>query len=315
MKNFGLLGAAGFIAPRHLKAIRETGNQLLMACDPRDAVGILDSYFPDAEFYTSFDLFEANLAARNLLKNNDSSKIDILTVCTPNHFHESHIVAGLRAGCDVICEKPITTTIASYERLIEWQRATGKTVSTVLQLRLHPMIRALSEKVKAYDKRHRVQIAYVTTRGSWYDSSWKSVESRSGGIGANIGVHFFDMLSWVFGQTKELHIGVRTDRMISGELVLENADVSWFLSIDASDLPHQIVQKGQRTYRLIEVDGEPLEFSEGFTDLHTLVYRDIIVGKGVPLSELRSSVEITEKLRVQKAVADHASHPLARKHI
>ena len=305
-----LIGAAGFVAPRHMRAIKDTGHELAAAYDPNDSVGVIDSYFPDADFFTEFERFDRHLEK---LKRS-GAHIDYVSVCSPNYLHDAHIRFGLRLGADVICEKPLVLNPWNVEALKDIEQETGRRIYTILQLRLHPVIAALREEVRSSPTplRRQVQLTYITSRGKWYYTSWKGDPNKSGGIASNIGVHFFDMLQWVFGPVQGNTVHVRTHDRASGLLQLEHADVRWFLSINAATLPHEVKAKGGRTFRSITVDGRELEFSEGFTDLHTLSYQDIIAGRGFGLDEAGIAIRTTHDIR--KAVpagltGDH--HPLA----
>lgn len=295
MKNFAIIGAGGYIAPRHMKAIKETGNVLIAALDKNDSVGILDSYFPEADFFVEFERFDRHLEK---LKRN-GKQIDFVSVCSPNYLHDSHIRFGLRIGADVICEKPIVLNPWNIDALMEIEKETGRKVYTILQLRLHPSIIALKEKIQQepIGKKHLVQLKYITSRGNWYHISWKGDVSKSGGIATNIGVHFFDMLMWVFGDVQENIVHSHTDNLASGKLVLENAEVDWLLSIDANNLPDKAKQAGKRTFRSMMIDGEAFEFSDGFTELHNLSYEQILKGNGFQLSETKKSIQLVHDIR------------------
>ncbi|MGH2647656.1 MAG: Gfo/Idh/MocA family protein [Ginsengibacter sp.] len=295
MKNFALIGAGGYIAPRHMKAIKDTGNNLIAALDKNDSVGILDSYFPDADFFTEFERFDRHLEK---LKR-QGKKIDFVSVCSPNYLHDAHIRFGLRIGADVICEKPVVLNPWNIDALEEIERETGHHVFTILQLRLHPAIIALKEKIDAAPagKKHIVDLQYVTSRGHWYHTSWKGDISKSGGIATNIGVHFFDMLMWVFGPVKENKVIQHTQNTALGTLELEKASVNWMMSIDVNTLPADVKAAGKRTFRTLTIDGDAFEFSEGFTELHTQSYNDIILGKGFPMSESKRAIELVHKIR------------------
>jgi UDP-N-acetyl-2-amino-2-deoxyglucuronate dehydrogenase len=295
MKNFALIGVAGFIAPRHLKAIKETGNNLVAALDKFDQVGILDSYFPKADFFTEFERFDRHL---DKLKR-QGTKIDFVSICTPNYLHDSHIRFALRQQADAICEKPLVLNPWNVDALAEIEKETGKKVFTILQLRLHPSIIALREKILAGDpkKIYDVDLSYITSRGSWYQISWKGERSKSGGVATNIGIHFFDMLLWIFGGLKENRVIHQNEHTAEGHLTLERARVKWMLSIDPNTLPKAIQEKGQRTYRSIRIEGEEIEFSEGFTDLHTKSYLEILKGNGFGIADARPSIELVHAIR------------------
>ena len=294
-KNFALIGAGGYIAPRHMKAIKDTGNKLIAALDKNDSVGILDSYFPEADFFTEFERFDRHIEKQK----RKGIKTDFVSVCSPNYLHDSHIRFGLRVGADVICEKPVVLNPWNIDALAEIEKETGNKIFTILQLRLHPAIVALKEKIAAEpeSKKHQVDLDYITSRGHWYYASWKGDIQKSGGIATNIGVHFFDMLMWIFGNVKENRIVEHTPSTASGILELEKATVNWRLSIDANTLPAEIKIEGKRTYRALNIDGESFEFSEGFTELHTKSYENILAGKGFRLMETRRSIEVVHQIR------------------
>jgi len=293
MKNFALTGLAGYIAPRHLNAIKETGNNLIASTDPHDSVGIIDSYFPNSSFFKEYERFDRFLEKQKRLGIN----LDYLTICSPNYLHDSHIRLGLRLGANVICEKPLVLNPWNLDVLEDMEKEYEKRVWNVLQLRLHPSIKELKTKYSENHKRKKVQLTYITSRGKWYDYSWKGNINKSGGIATNIGIHFFDMLMWLFGEVENIKLNINEENKIGGELILKNADVEWFLSIDENDLPEEVKQKNQRTYRNISIDNEQAEFSNGFTDLHTLVYQDILNGGGFGLNDARPSIELVYKIR------------------
>ena len=298
MKNFALIGAAGYIAPRHMKAIKDTGNNLIAALDKNDSVGILDSYFPEADFFTEFERFDRHIEK---LKRKEI-KTDFVSVCSPNYLHDSHIRFGLRVGADVICEKPVVLNPWNIDALDEIEKETGHKIFTILQLRLHSAIIALKEKIDAEKTFvvHDVNLDYITSRGHWYYASWKGEIEKSGGIATNIGVHFFDMLMWIFGEVKENVVTEHTKDTASGILVLEKANVKWRLSIDAKKLPEDVRKAGKRTYRTLEIDGESFEFSDGFTELHTKSYEQILAGNGFPLMETRKAIQLVHDIRKYK---------------
>ena len=311
MKSFALISAAGYIAPRHMKAIKETGNDLVAALDPNDSVGIIDSYFPEASFFTEFERFDRHI---DKLKRKGTA-VDFVSVCSPNYMHESHIRFGLRVGADVICEKPIVLNPWNIDALEQIQQESGKRIYSILQLRLHPSIIALKNKVEngPKDKIYDIDLTYITSRGNWYYTSWKGDVSKSGGIATNIGVHFFDMLSWIFGDLRKNDINVHTHDRAAGYLEFEHARVRWFLSINAETLPDEAKRENKRTYRSILIEGEELEFSSGFTDLHTLSYQDILVGNGFDISETRTSIEIVHDIRHKQPKGFKGDyHPLAK---
>lgn len=295
MKKFGLIGAAGYIAPRHMKAITETGNTLIAAYDPNDSVGIMDSHFPEADFFTEFEQFERYVDLSRLA----GQGLDYISICSPNYLHDSHMRFSLRAGADAICEKPLVLETESIDELAALEKETGRQINTILQLRLHPSIIALREKIQngPKDQKHDVDLTYLTSRGKWYMASWKGELKKSGGIATNIGVHFYDMLQFVFGKLQDNKVHYTSDSTASGYLEYENARVRWFLSIDANNLPESAVAAGQRTYRSITVAGEEIEFSGGFTDLHTRSYEEILKNNGFGLEENRVAIETVSNIR------------------
>ena len=295
MKNFVLIGAGGYIAPKHMKAIKDTGNNLLAAVDKHDSVGILDSYFPNAEFFTEFERFDRHCEK---LKR-EGIKIDYVSICSPNYLHDAHIRFGLRIGANVICEKPIVLNPWNIDALVDIEKETGKKVYSILQLRLHPAIIALREKIKKgpADKIYDVALNYFTSRGNWYHNSWKGDVEKSGGIATNIGVHFFDMLQWVFGSVSNNIVTEHTKDTAAGKLSLKNANVDWYLSINYDNMPDVPKAEGKRTYRTLKIDGNEFEFSEGFTELHTESYQQILAGNGFPLIAAKDSIEIVHKIR------------------
>lgn len=299
-KNFGLIGVAGFIAPRHLKAIKDTGNNLLATLDRNDCVGIMDSYFPNADFFVEFERFDRHF---DKLKR-QGTKVDYVSICTPNYLHDSHIRFSLRQGADAICEKPIVLNPWNVEALQEIERETGRKVYNVLQLRLHPSIIELKKKIESgpKDKVYDIDLTYITSRGRWYFISWKGDMQKSGGVATNIGVHFFDMLSWIFGDVKENVVHISESCRAAGYLRFEKARVRWYLSVDFNDIPNNIKDKGQRTYRSISIEGDELEFSGGFTDLHTLLYQDLLSGRGFGLADARPSIQTVFEIRNSKPV-------------
>ncbi|HLN20262.1 MAG TPA: Gfo/Idh/MocA family oxidoreductase [Bacteroidales bacterium] len=294
-KNFGIIGVAGYIAIRHLHAIKETGNNLLASLDKFDSVGRIDSYFPESHFFVEFERFDRHF---DKLKRT-GTKIDYVSICSPNYLHDSHIRFALRHQADAICEKPIVLNPWNIDALQEIEKETGKNIYTVLQLRLHPKIKELRDKIangpkgKIYD----IDLTYVTSRGNWYAISWKGDIQKSGGVATNIGIHFFDMLSWIFGKATKNIVHHSDHNRAAGYLELENARVRWFLSLDYKDIPEKVKAEGRRTFRSITVDNEEIEFSEGFTDLHTHTYREILDGRGFGLDEARHSVEIAYIIR------------------
>jgi UDP-N-acetyl-2-amino-2-deoxyglucuronate dehydrogenase len=295
MKNFALIGAAGYIAPRHLQAIRDTGNNLVAALDKSDTVGVMDSYFPNSDFFTEFERFDRHL---DKLKR-QGQKIDYVSICSPNYLHDSHIRFALRQGADAICEKPLVLNPWNVDALSEIEKETGRKVFTILQLRLHPSIIELRNKVLngPKDKVYDVDLTYMTSRGRWYQISWKGDISKSGGIATNIGIHFFDMLIWVFGSVKKVQVKLMNESSARGYIELDRARVNWNLSIDYEQIPVEIRAKGKRTYRSLTMDGQEIEFSDGFTELHTKSYEAILRGEGFGLQEARRSVELAQQIR------------------
>ena len=313
MKNFALIGASGYIAPRHLKAIQDTNNNLTAALDHFDSVGIMDSYFPEASFFVEPERFDRHIEK---LKYEKGLSLDYFSICTPNYLHDSHIRMALRRGADAICEKPLVLNPWNIDALKKMESESGQRIWNILQLRLHPSIIALREKVKNApdDKVFDVDLTYLTSRGNWYYTSWKGKEEKSGGIATNIGVHFYDMLSWIFGEVKQNTVHVHTHDRASGYLEFEKARVRWFLSINYEVLPYEIKAKGQRTYRSIMIEGEELEFSGGFTDLHTRVYEGILCGNGYGLEDARTAIEIVHSVRSQVPLGIKGDyHPFAKK--
>jgi len=295
--NFALIGAAGYIAPRHMKAIKDTGHNLIAALDPFDSVGIIDSYFPDADFFTEPERFDRHLD--KLRRKNRGGHVDYVSICSPNYLHDAHIRLALRNEAHAICEKPIVLNPWNVDALQEIEKESGKRIYTILQLRHHPAIIALKKKVDEgpKDKTYDIDLTYFTSRGHWYFISWKGFVQKSGGVATNIGVHFFDMLGWIFGKVKDLQVTTMKPEKVSGYLELEKARVNWQLSLDMNDIPKQLLEKGQRTYRSIKVEGEEIEFSGGFTDLHTMAYQKILDGEGYGLDDARNSIEIVHKIR------------------
>lgn len=309
-KNFVLIGAAGYVAPRHLQAIRATGHQLVAALDKNDSVGVLDSYFPNAAFFTEFERFDRHLEKLQ----RQGLALDYVSVCSPNYLHDAHIRFGLRLGAQVICEKPLTLNPWNIDGLADRVRETGLGVYNILQLRLHPSIVALREQIAAAPPgaMPEVELTYITSRGHWYYASWKGEESKSGGIATNIGVHFFDMLTWVFGPVLEQEVHLHTHDRAAGFLQLERARVRWFLSINAETLPAEVIAQGGRTFRALTIGGQQYEFSEGFTDLHTRSYAEILAGRGFGLETARAAIELVYQIRQLPPVGPNGrAHPLA----
>lgn len=300
MKNFALIGASGYIAPRHMKAIKDTNNNLVAALDRFDSVGIIDSYFPEADFFTEPERFDRHLDKLRRKEQN----IDYVSICSPNYLHDSHIRLGLRNGADVICEKPLVLNPWNIDALAEIEKDTGGRINNILQLRLHPSIIALKKKIEEgpKDKIYDIDLSYLTSRGNWYFTSWKGDDAKSGGIATNIGVHFYDMLTWIFGEVQENVTHVLQEDRAAGFLQLKQARVRWFLSVNYDLIPEHIKAIGQRTYRSITVEGEEIEFSGGFTDLHTRSYEEILKGNGFGLQEAKGSIEIVHQIRNSEPV-------------
>ncbi|GLS27662.1 Gfo/Idh/MocA family oxidoreductase [Marinibactrum halimedae] len=311
MKQFALIGAAGYIAPRHMEAIKKNHCELTTAYDINDSVGIIDSFFPNARFFNEFELFDRHIDHLSRTGN----KIDYISVCSPNYLHDAHIRYALRSGTHVICEKPLVLEVDKLDSLVAMENATGKKVNTVLQLRLHPAIINLKNKVdkEPNDKKHDVDLTYITARGDWYQTSWKGDINKSGGVAANIGVHFFDMLHFVFGELIENNVHHFSKTRSSGYLEYQKARVRWFLSIDANDLPDCAIEKGERTYRSITVQNKEIEFSGGFNDLHNICYQQILEGRGCGVEQARCSIQALSEIR-RKTPTGYTSdsHPFLR---
>jgi len=312
MRNFALTGLAGYIAPRHLQAIRDTGSRLVAAMDPHDSVGIVDSYFPEAAFFTEFERFDRHLEM--LRQDAHEHRVDYLSICSPNHLHDAHIRLALRVGASPICEKPLVLNPWNLDALAKLEREYEGRVHTVLQLRVHPQLVQLRERLRAdRSRRHAVRLSYVTPRGTWYRYSWKGDPAKSGGVATNIGIHFFDLLIWLFGGVVRSEVHLAEPERVAGALELEDADVQWFLSIDAQDLPEG-ARGSQATYRSIAVDGEEVEFSGGFRDLHTRVYEETLAGGGFGIEDARPSIELAHSIRHARPVgARDAVHPFLRR--
>lgn len=294
MKNFAVIGVGGYIAPRHLEAIKVTGNKLVAAYDTKDSVGILDRYFPDCKFFTDFERFEAYVETIK----GTSEQLDYVSICSPNYLHSSHIKFALRHGAHAICEKPLVLEEKEIDELAKYEQKFDRKVYTILQLRVHDAILALKAKVdKANRNDHQIELTYLTSRGNWYHESWKGDEKKSGGLSTNIGVHFFDMLTWIFGTMKKVEVKEKSPTMESGYVELERAKVNWMLSVDKNLLPKEALAAGKTTFRSIKIDGEEFEFSEGFTELHNRVYEGILAGKGYGLEASRVAIRIVENLR------------------
>ncbi|MCL5027891.1 MAG: Gfo/Idh/MocA family oxidoreductase [Bacteroidetes bacterium] len=313
MKNFGITGVAGYIAPRHLQSIKDTGNKLIAAMDPHDSVGILDRYFPNASFFTEFERFDRHL--EKLRRTSSDEKIDYLTICSPNHLHDAHIRLALRLGANAICEKPLVLNPWNLDALQELENDSEGKVYTILQLRVHPSLIELKTKLlKEKTRKHDVDLTYITSRGPWYKYSWKGDEHKSGGIATNIGIHFFDLLMWYFGKMERMEVHYSSEDKMCGFIELEKANVKWFLSIDRNDLPEEVVKNGKTTFRSIKVDEKEVEFTEGFTDLHTKVYSETLEGRGLGIETARPSVELVHEIRNEKITEKRTVvHPFAVK--
>jgi len=312
MKNFAMTGIAGYIAGRHLKSIKDTGNRLIAAMDPHDSVGILDRYFPNASFFTEFERFDRHL--EKLRRTSPEEKIDYLTICSPNHLHDAQIRLALRLGANAICEKPLVLNPWNLDALQELENESTGKVYTILQLRVHPSLIELKNKLQHETQtKHDVVLTYITSRGPWYKYSWKGDQHKSGGIATNIGIHFFDLLMWYFGKMERIEVHFSSEDKMSGFIELERANVRWFLSIDRNDLPEEVVKNGKTTLRSIKVDDKEVEFTEGFTDLHTKVYSETLEGRGFVIETARPSVELVHKIRDEKITQKRTVvHPFAK---
>jgi UDP-N-acetyl-2-amino-2-deoxyglucuronate dehydrogenase len=313
--HFALIGAAGFIAPRHMKAIKETGNELVVILDPCDSVGVIDSYFPDADFFTEPERFDRHL---DKLRRKGEQKIEYVSICSPNYLHDAHIRLALRNDAHAICEKPLVLNPWNLDALVEIEKETQRKINVILQLRLHPVIQALKKEIKSkpHDKIYDIDLTYITSRGHWYFHSWKGDISKSGGVATNIGIHFFDMLIDIFGNVEENIVNYCDQKTASGTLSLQNARVRWFLSLDYESLPVDIIARDQRTFRSITVNGKEIEFSEGFTDLHTESYRKILEGNGFAAGDAKPSIEVAYTIRNAVPVGVKGDyHPYLRRFI
>jgi UDP-N-acetyl-2-amino-2-deoxyglucuronate dehydrogenase len=311
LKNFALIGAAGYIAPRHLQAVHDTGNRVVAAVDPHDSVGILDRFFPDARFFTEIERFDRHL--ERLRRERRPERVDYVSVCSPNYLHDAHCRLGLRLHADVICEKPLTINPWNIDALAELEPEFGRRIYTILQLRLLPVLQRLREQLEAERPRRRAQLCltYVTRRGAWYQTSWKGEQSKSGGVAMNIGVHFFDLLLWLFGACRRAEVHHASAEKMAGFLELEWADATWFLSVDRSDLPEAHAAAGRPAYRSLRMNDQEIEFSDGFTELHTVAYREILEGRGFGLQEAKPSVALVSALRTAPVVMhSEREHPL-----
>ena len=311
MTSFALIGVGGYVAPRHMKAIKAVGGDLAVAFDPKDSVGIIDSHFPDAYFFVEFERFDRHI---DKMKRRDQ-KVDYVSICSPNYLHDAHCRFALRSDAEAICEKPLVLNPWNIDGLAEIERETGRKISTILQLRLHPAIQELKRKIDASpNNKFAVDLTYITSRGRWYHASWKGDESKSGGVATNIGVHFFDMLSYIFGPVSQNVVHLHDDDRAAGYLECGRAQIRWFLSVDRNDLPEN-VQGKKTTYRSITVDGEEVEFSDGFTDLHTRSYEEILAGKGYGIDAVRPSIEIVSSFRTKPMeLRAGDQHPFVRRY-
>lgn len=311
MKNFGLIGAAGYIAPRHIQAIKETGNKLVAALDPHDSVGVLDRYFPEVQFFTEIERFDRHL--EKLRRQGTAERVHFMSICSPNYLHDAHARFALRLRANAICEKPLVMNPWNADALREIEHETGCRVYTVLQLRLLPALIALKQRLEAQPHRRRVdvELTYIAPRGPWYHRSWKGQEQKSGGIAVNIGIHLFDLLTWLFGPSHEERVHLATTSRMAGTLQLEWASVKWFLSVDGADLSLSDVGSGKVACRALILDGEEIDFSDGFADLHTRVYRDILDGGGYGLDDAKPAIELVHRIRQCPAIpGTHGAHPL-----
>jgi UDP-N-acetyl-2-amino-2-deoxyglucuronate dehydrogenase len=306
IKNFALIGAAGYVAPKHMKAIRDTDNHLIAALDPSDSVGVLDSYSHDISFFTEFERFDRH--AEKLRRQGDKKRIHYVSICSPNYLHDAHMRFALRIGAHAICEKPLVLNPWNLDALAEIEAESQTQIFNILQLRVHPTIIKLKEKIEKEKRatKHNIDLTYITSRGRWYLTSWKGDISKSGGVATNIGIHFFDMLLWIFGHLDYQELHYADDRKMAGFMSLEKANVRWLLSVNKHDLPPPAREKKLLTYRSITMDYEEIEFSGGFTDLHTLVYQDILSGGGYGMEEARPSIKAVSELRNLKVAGPHA---------
>ncbi|HSB01654.1 MAG TPA: Gfo/Idh/MocA family oxidoreductase [Anaerolineales bacterium] len=311
-KNFAVIGAGGYIAPRHLRAIRDTGNKLVAAVDPKDSVGVLDQYSFDVKFFTEIERFDRHL--EKLRRGPEEDRVHYVSICSPNYLHDAHCRLALRVGADAICEKPLVINPWNFDALEELEAETRHRIHTILQLRVHPELIRLKHALQEASGQHDVVLTYVTSRGPWYHVSWKGQQDKSGGVATNIGVHFFDLLLWLFGSVGDLKVFYSDTQRMSGFIELERARVRWFLSVDSQDLPFAAKAGGKTTFRSITVDGKEVEFSEGFTDLHTRVYEETLAGRGFGIADARPSIELTHAIRTAPlSPKDECAHPLLNK--
>jgi UDP-N-acetyl-2-amino-2-deoxyglucuronate dehydrogenase len=312
-KNFAFIGVGGYIAPRHLRAIRDTGNRLIAAVDPKDSVGLLDQYTFNASFFTEIERFDRHL--EKLRRRSEEERVHYISICSPNYLHDAHCRLAMRLGADVICEKPLVINPWNLDALEELEQETGCRINTVLQLRVHPALIKLRESLRigTASQKHDVVLTYITGRGNWYHVSWKGQPEKSGGVATNIGIHLFDLLLWLFGPAGDLRLYHADSKRMSGMIELERARVRWFLSVDPNDLPYPPTPGGKTTHRSIMVDGQEVEFSEGFTDLHTRVYEETLAGHGFRITDARPSIELTYRIRTSPlSPLDDLGHPWLR---
>jgi UDP-N-acetyl-2-amino-2-deoxyglucuronate dehydrogenase len=312
LKKFAMLGVGGYIAPRHLQAIKDTGNELVAACDPNDSVGILDRYFFEVQFFKEFERFDRHIEKLR----RKGTPVDFVSICSPNYLHDAHMRFALRVGADAICEKPLVLNPWNLDALAELEHESKKKINTVLQLRVHPALIELRRQLQEEksDKKKKIVMTYITSRGNWYLVSWKGQLDRSGGLATNIGIHFFDLLIWLFGPVQHSEVHLNDPYKTTGFLELERATVQWFLSMDRNDLPVQASEKNKTTFRSITIDEKEVEFSEGFTDLHTKVYEETLAGRGFGIEDVRPSIELAHDIRVAVPTGINSnSHPIARK--
>ncbi len=311
-KNFAIIGVGGYIAPRHLRAIRDTGNRLIAAVDPKDSVGILDQYSYDVKFFTEIERFDRHL--EKLRRGAEENRAHYVSICSPNYLHDAHCRLALRAGADAICEKPLVINPWNLDALEDLERESGRRIHTILQLRVHPALMRLRDDLQRETFSRDVTLTYITSRGPWYQVSWKGQKEKSGGVATNIGIHFFDLLMWLFGAAQGIRVHHSDDSRMAGFIEMERARVRWFLSVDKNDLPDSAKTSGKNTYRSITVDGEEVEFSEGFTDLHTRVYEETLAGRGFGVQEARPSIELTYAIRsAPLSPLDDTAHPFLKK--
>jgi len=311
MKNFALIGAAGYIAPRHMKAIKDTGNVLVAAADPHDCVGVLDSYFPEARFFTEIERFDRHL--EKLRRRDDAGRVDYVSICSPNYLHDAHVRLALRVHASAVCEKPLVINPWNLDQLAEIEEESAGKVLTVLQLRYLPAVLALKESLQGSSGGQDIDLTYITRRGAWYGVSWKGSEEKSGGVAMNIGVHFFDLLTWLFGIADEVRLHLHERGRMAGSLRLERATVRWFLSVNEEDLPESVRAAGGYAHRSLTCGGEEIDLSAGFADLHTRVYEDILAGRGYGIEDARSSIELVHAIRhTDISAPDTNAHPMLR---